>query len=226
MSSELDLINLALAKLGEEDQLADLGQDPPVRAQRVAQSLLPTLRDAILRKHPWLCALRRRELTLITMPGRADFRFTSAFQLPPDYLRIWAVGTSRPWTRGLAEERDASGDIVARRQAILCSGDGPLRAVLVERVPYEDFDAGLFVALATELASAMAGPLQADKALAKSLKQEAQDALAEAITAETSELGNEAIVFESAWLAARYGGGLDGWSYDFEGGGSSAAQIL
>lgn len=226
MGTELDLINLAAAKLGRDELLVDLDQDPPVRLQRVAQGLLPTLREAMLRKHPWLCALRRRELSKIAMPARPDFRFASAFQLPPECVRIWAVDTTRPWTRGVAEERNASGAIVARRQAILCSGDGPLRAVLVEKVPYEDLDACLFEAMAIELASRMAGPMEADKALARTLREEARDAMAEAVTAETSELGNEAIVFESAWLAARVGGGLDGWSYDFEGGGSSAAQIL
>ena len=201
MASELELINQALAALGQERLLDDLDQDPPSRPLRVARGLLPTLRDAMLRSYPWLCAMRRRSLpALVLADNHGDWAYPTAYGLPEAVLRVWMVETGRRWQRGRA-------NAVAnpRRDAILASGEGPLKVVLIERVDYADLDACLFDAMALELASRMAGPLQADKALGRALRQDAEAALATAYSVDATETGNEPPLFESAWLAARDG---------------------
>lgn len=57
---------------------------------RLAKSLYPSVRDDILRGHPWNCATKRVILApLATAPA---FDFTYQFPLPGDWLRTLQVG--------------------------------------------------------------------------------------------------------------------------------------
>lgn len=210
MPSELELYNSALSELGEETQISDPDTLTPGRQLRVLRGLLPTLRDAMLRSQPWLCCTRRRLLPILNTRTGDDWKYSAAFLLPVNWLRVWAVDERcRQWERGFAEERDGSGAVIATRAVIWGSGSTALRAVVIERPPYEQLDPLLFNAMAIGLARRAAGPLQADKALQRSLRDDAREAIADAIAAETSEFGNEGELFESRWLEAR-GGGWDG----------------
>ena len=203
MASELGLMNAALAHLGEERVLSDLNADPPPRELAVATAHLPELRDAMLRKHPWLCAEARLTVTRVPLTGRVDWKFANVFLLPPDTLRLWDGGTDLPWQFGTYVERFGDGAVKSRRKALYSDDEGPLNVTIIERVDYEHLDAMLADAIGLKLASRMAGPLQADKALRNSLKVEAREAEAEAVTVETSEFREDPVIPRGRWLNAR-----------------------
>lgn len=202
MATELSIINTALAHLGEERQLTDLTQDPAPREQRVAQALLPQATDALLRKHPWLCAERRLSVTRVPLADPADWKFANVFLLPPTTLRLWLADTMEPYQMGPYVEMNSDMTEKSRRKALFCNSAGPLNITIIDQIGYEFFDASLSNALSFDLAALMAGPLQADKALAKSLKGDAEDACIDAMTIQTSELTEDPAP-RGRWLSGR-----------------------
>ena len=203
MTDELSILNAALSHLGEERQLDDLTPDVPSREQRVLQALLPLTRDAMLRKHPWLCAERRLTVTREPLDADADWAFTNLFLLPTDMLRLWHADTDCAWQVGSHAVRAPDGVVTSRRTVLFSNSAGPVKIRIVERVAYEHLDALLADAMGYELAARAAGPLQADKALAKSLKGDAREALAMAVTAETSEFNDEIVIPRGRFLSSR-----------------------
>lgn len=203
MPSELSLYNDALAHLGEDTVLDDAAADPAPRALRVFKALLPSLRDAMLRKHPWLCAESRSTVTRQPLVGNADWKFLNAFLLPPETLRLWTADTNLTYQVGPLTLRDGSGVVTSRRKALFCDHIGPLKIVTIDRIDYEHMDPCLADAMAYELASRAAGPLQADKALKKALKDDAREAMAYAVTVETSEFTDDVVLPKGRFLSSR-----------------------
>lgn len=203
MADELSIMNAALAHLGEERQLDDPAAAPAPREQRVLQALLPMVRDAMLRKHPWLCAEARLTVTRQPLDADADWAFANLFLLPVDMLRLWHVESDYPWQVGSHAIRNEDGAVTSRRTALFSGAAGPLSLRIVERVAYEHLDACLADAMAYELAARAAGPLQADKALAKQLNADAREALAMAVTIETSEFRDDVVMPRGRFLSSR-----------------------
>lgn len=57
---------------------------------KLVSNLWPNCRDAILRMHPWNCAVKRVALAPdVTAPA---FEWASQFTLPPDWLRTLSIG--------------------------------------------------------------------------------------------------------------------------------------
>lgn len=203
MTDQLSIFNAALSHLGEERQLDDLAPAVPSREQRVLAALLPQLRDAMLRKHPWLCAERRLTVTREPLDGDADWAFANMFLLPNEMMRLWHVDNDCAWQVGSHAVRADDGAVTSRRKALFANSAGPLRIRIVEQIDYEHLDPLLADAMGYELAARAAGPLQADKALAKSLKADAREALAMAVTAETSEFNDEVVMPRGRFLSSR-----------------------
>lgn len=86
VSSIVELWNLALISIG-----AEIVEDPNDTASTPTRCrvLWPTVRDAVLRAHPWNCALKRDGgLAALAAPS---FGFSYAYQLPTDCLRVWSL---------------------------------------------------------------------------------------------------------------------------------------
>jgi hypothetical protein len=83
MSSEVEICNRALQKLGAK-RIVSLTEDSPnARSCNFAYTII---RDEELRKHTWSCATKRASLAALTeLPlfGKA-----LAFQLPSDFIRL------------------------------------------------------------------------------------------------------------------------------------------
>lgn len=86
-SSEVQICSNALLLLGARpiSSFGDEG-DPAT----LCVNLWPTLRDGVLRSHPWNCAMKRVALAQDATPPAFDWSFR--FQLPGDFLRAWTVG--------------------------------------------------------------------------------------------------------------------------------------
>lgn len=83
--TDLDLANAALSLLGEPP-LASFTDDR--KAARVLEARIPSVRDALMRSHPWNWAVSRA--TLAELVAEPPFGFARGFALPIDYLRLLA----------------------------------------------------------------------------------------------------------------------------------------
>jgi hypothetical protein len=86
-SSEVQICSNGLLLIGS-GVISSLSQegDPAL----ICSNLWPTVRDAVLRSHPWNCAMKRQALAADVTPP--DFDWSYRFQLPGDCLRVWTVG--------------------------------------------------------------------------------------------------------------------------------------
>jgi len=82
MASDVQICNLALAKIGQTPILA-LSQNAP-RAEK-CNAVYSLLRDAELSEHNWKFAVAYSELTVVDEDQ--DSEYTYSFQLPSDYLK-------------------------------------------------------------------------------------------------------------------------------------------
>jgi len=78
----------AVLMLGAQS-INDLYTDPTDRAT-LAANLYPQLRDAVLRSHPWNCAIKR--VLVPTDVATPAFDWAFQFTLPGDWLRTLSVG--------------------------------------------------------------------------------------------------------------------------------------
>lgn len=88
MASDVDIANLALARLGDDATIATL--DPPegsVQAER-ASRFYPIARDALLEMHAWAFATRRANLGLLTQSNN-QWQYTYA--VPNGAVNILAI---------------------------------------------------------------------------------------------------------------------------------------
>src|SRR5687767_8610617 len=87
MSTEVAICSNALVLLGGK-AIASLTENTP--GASAAANLYPSIRNAILRSHPWNCATKRVALAPnVTAPA---FDWDYAFDLPGDWLRTLSVG--------------------------------------------------------------------------------------------------------------------------------------
>lgn len=89
-TSELDICNAALSKLGGEPVSALTANN---KRARLCNQQYNKMRDKLLRMHPWNFALKRIALTPLV--GEPPFEFRHMFQIPTDNLRIYRVEDSR-----------------------------------------------------------------------------------------------------------------------------------
>lgn len=86
-TSDVQICSNALLLLGD-DPIASFDEES-TRATLCA-NLWPTVRDAVLRSHPWNCAMKRVALAADT--ATPDFDWAYQFSLPGQCLRVWTVG--------------------------------------------------------------------------------------------------------------------------------------
>ena len=86
MASAVGIVNAALRKLGEAPITA-IGEDS--KAGRLANERYAEVRDALLHRHPWNFAMKRKSVAAsATDPV---WGFDHAYPLPTDYIRIYSV---------------------------------------------------------------------------------------------------------------------------------------
>ena len=159
MADETSIANLALAKLGISPIMA-LTDDS--KQAQFANRFYAQTRDEVMSSHRWNFAMRRE--TLNRLASNPDFEWEFAYQVPVDCLRIVQLNGYQPTERlGLfAVEAD---------QLLTDAEEAQVR--YIARVTDGSFYPALFVsALATMLASRLAGPLTGSRELPSALIQE------------------------------------------------------
>lgn len=185
MASVVEICNRALDKLGEAP-IVSLGDE--VKASRACARAFPAVRDAVLRDHPWNCAIHR---TALAAEAEAPaWGYARRFPLPVDCLRVLAV------------EPEGAGWTVEGR-AVLTDAAGPLRLRYVRRLA----DAGLIDPLLAEaIAARLAAELCETLTQSTSKRQALLEDYAEIVTrarAADGQEGSPPPVAESPWVLAR-----------------------
>lgn len=186
MASVVDVCNKALDKLGHG---AITSLDDNTKAARLYTRIWPTVRDSVLRDHPWNFAMTRAALAPATTAP--VWGFSAAFPFPADLIRLCEVrdlSTSEYQVEGRSILADAS----------------VLYVRYVARVEDPNqYDALFIEAAAARLAFELAEPLTQSNTKKDMLWQEYTDNLTRAKSADGQE--NPPVQFEEdEWIAVRY----------------------
>lgn len=159
-TSETDICNMALMKVGAKPQISTITENS--ENARHCKLFYPSVRDAVLRSHPWNCALHRTTITALSDTPDSDW--DHQYQLPtnPWCLRILQVGTQ--------EDQPTRWTIEGRR---LLTNENSPPIVYVKRITdTNEFDPLLVDALTLKLAVKLSMPLTKDPRIQKALIDE------------------------------------------------------
>lgn len=197
-SSDIEIANAALTKLGEARILAFTDDSKPART---LNAIYGRLRDAELSRCRWKFAIKRDTLpALATAPA---WGFTYAYQLPSDYLSLVQVNDYylAPRTPQAPLWTIESGQLLTDLQA-------PLRIRYVRRPDSSGAFHPLFVeALACRLAAEAAEALTQSSTKREAMLKDYREAVLEAARVDAMEVPPDVLPWGS-WLESREGPGM------------------
>tara|TARA_R110002153_G_scaffold187360_3_gene340385 strand:- start:345 stop:929 length:585 start_codon:yes stop_codon:yes gene_type:complete len=185
MSSEVQICNLALTKIGEE-QILSLTENN--KRGRICNLHYEPIRDAVLRSHIWNFAIKRVELALsVDTPA---FDFTHQFALPIDHLRSLTTNltTTSEWK--------------IENGYVLCTSDSVKLKYIAKIVDTNLYDSLFIEALAARLASEFAVPLTDSLSLQEQMFRLYNGKIAEARSMDSME-GTPDNIEADGWLNSR-----------------------
>jgi hypothetical protein len=148
MSSDVDIANLALTKLGAQ-RITALTDD--LEQARTMNAIYTLVRDAEIGDHNWSFAAKRAMLAKLTETPVFGYRFL--YELPEDCLCVVRVGTSQPGMRRFDYLTRPASDYRLQGRRIETNWDSPLPLLYNSRVTDPTMFDPLFVqALAYRLA--------------------------------------------------------------------------
>lgn len=163
MATEVDICNIALARLGDRATVSSI--DPPegsAQADHCAR-FYPISRNAVLSTHPWRFATVRTKLAKLTATpiGESD---SSYFQMPSDCLRLISVGDSGlgniPRMAELYAPRfEYTIEQVGSSNALKCRAEEVWIEYVSAKTPAANFPSDFADCLAWLLASYLAGAI-------------------------------------------------------------------
>lgn len=185
MADKLYVVNQALAWLGEE---AEDNLDP-TKTRNATRKVLrhaEQARDAVLERHPWLCALTYAQIApSANLP--AIWKYAYTFEMPDDFIRLFSVpdgafsdtpgltyfqpsisfATTAPWTLGSADKAGVAVKVVFSRSA------GPLMLEYVRRLEWNALPPSLIDGISLELAARACQPVNGSVERAEALAKAA-----------------------------------------------------
>ncbi len=192
--SETDIANLAIMSLGIKEPITNIVTDDSNEARYCRRFYAP-MRDAVLRSHPWNCAIHRTTLTALSATPDSDWDYQ--FQLPanPHCLRVLRVG----------EILDQPIEWVVEGRRLLCNEGTSIKLVFIKRITdTNEFDALLVDAIALKMAIKICMPLAKDQKIKDSLIKELEMvSLPEARTIDGQEGSTQQYVVDD-WERSRY----------------------
>jgi hypothetical protein len=200
MSSETDICNAALIKLGADTILSlDDGSD---RANKL-KLRYPMIRDAELRRKRWRFSLER--VSLAADAQAPDHGFPYQYTLPARCLRVIQVGTCHVGLDLSDYRASSSAAYSIEGRKVLTHFTAPLAFRFIARIT----DTGLFDAAFTEALAARIAYEMAERTTAMEPKRQAalvdyRHAILEAARANAFENPPESAA-DDTWIAARAG---------------------
>ena len=184
MSSEVEVCNNALTKLGE-DLIMALTENS--KAGRLCNLHYAIQRDALLRSHNWNFAVKRVALGKLASTPLYDF--SAEFQLPIDFMKLIRL-----------EENTQPFRLEGRK--ILASSDTLNIEYIAKITDPNQFDAMFADVLGTKIALVLAIPLSDSKPLYDAMKELLDDTLPDTRTIDGQENSPDELEAD-AWLNAR-----------------------
>lgn len=211
MSTDVDICNLALARLGDPATISSI--DPPegsAQADHCAR-FYPMARDAVLTAHPWRFAISRKRLAkLAEAPVGTEANY---FALPSDCLRLVSVhdaGEVTPWDENFLDLPPLTYTVEMRASAkvLLCHASDVFVRYVSVRTPESVFPPDVVDAIGWLLASYLAGtmvPGTSGTQLSAQLTQAYQGALRLAIANDSAHTV-ERVRVDSPFAGDAHGG--------------------
>lgn len=185
MTSVVEIGNIALVNLGE-DVIASLSDE--VKAARLLNRRYGPIRDAVLRAHPWNCAMVRAGLA--SSDPAPIWGPAACYPLPADCLRVLRV-----------EDRSAAWKVEGRK--IVSNAGAPLNILYTRQITDpNEFDPLLVEAIAARLAADLAHPITQSTSLIQVMWDLYRQKLIEARGVDGQEGTGDALIADT-WLAAR-----------------------
>jgi len=185
MPTPTDLANAALIPLGAEP-LESL--DDPVETARLVRAVLAGVIDAVLRDHPWNCAIARAPLARLAPDGTGGV-FDHAYALPQDCLRVLDL-----------DGVDAAFAIEGRR---LLTDQTKVRLRYIRRIGPEDFDSLLAAAVAAKLGATLAYRVTGLNRAAQQDAVQEYDRLLVVARGRNGQEGPARVIDGASWLEVR-----------------------
>lgn len=188
MSTEVDICNIALHRIGAEriTSLADT-----TKRAKICNDLYSFERDLLLREHPWNFATAR--VALAKTANTPLFGFTGEFQLPADYIRV--IDTE------FGDYEDFEFRIEADK--LLCDESSIKIEYIFKATDTSKFDAKFIETLALRIASRLAYSMVNSATLQDRIYNEADIALRNARLYDAQE-GSARKFLKSDWTNVRF----------------------
>jgi len=168
MATSVSICSNALLMLGAQP-INDLDED--LDRARLAANLYPSVRDDMLRSHPWNCAVKRVVLSPDSTPPA--FGYAYQFPLPPDWLRTLSVG-----------DYGAEIDFRIEGRMLMADDSAPKLRYIFRNEVESTWDAMLIHCMTLAMAAGMAYAITQSTSLEQSRIQELQMALKRARAAD------------------------------------------
>ncbi|MGH8387638.1 MAG: hypothetical protein ACRESJ_19480 [Pseudomonas sp.] len=190
MATGVSICSNALLMLGSQT-INDFADQLNLDRAKLCANLYPTVRDDILRAHPWNCAIKR--VVLAPDAVAPAFGYHHAFEMPADLLRVLEVGTGGCQIDYLVEGRSIQADTTVLE----------LRYVFRNEVE-STWDSNLVAVVTQAMCAVLAYPITQSTAKQAGEEQKLEMMLRRARAADGQEdppqtLGDERL------LAARFG---------------------
>lgn len=176
MASEVSICNRALAMLGA-NTITSLS-DGSTEAN-VCNAVYADGRDAVLRSHPWSCAIQRA--TLAQLSSDPVWGFDKAYSLPND-----------PYCLSVLDLRETSQYRVEGR-TLVCNTDTATIKYVAQITDPGQFDPALVFALACRIAAEVSYALTQNRALSNDMWSLSEKAITDAASYDGAEVGQEDI---------------------------------
>lgn len=196
VTSEVELCNLALARLGNDRQLTALTDAN--KAARLCNLMYGPTRDAVLRAHPWNFAIRRVSLAAESGWEDPTEEFDYRFPLPSNFLKIIRTANESAGLDDLYRIESSADGLV-----LLSTEDTQAIEYIARVTDVALFDSLFVDVLAQRLAAELAPAFADSQSMAQQLWQLYQAKLNEArgVDAQEGTPRNEVV---DTWLNARF----------------------
>ncbi|MCP2076419.1 UNVERIFIED_ORG: hypothetical protein J2Y77_005855 [Pseudomonas lini] len=190
MATGVSICSNALLMLGAQT-INDFNDQLNLDRAKLCANLYPTVRDDMIRQHPWNCCIKR--VVLAPDAAAPAFGYEHAFELPADFMRVLEVGTAGQQIDYLVEGRSIQADTTVLE----------LRYVFRNEVE-STWDSSLVKLVTLAMAAVLAYPVTQSAALQQALGQELEQEKRRARAVDGQEdppqtLGDERL------LASRFG---------------------
>lgn len=189
MATDVSICSNALLMLGAQP-INDLAENND-RA-RLASNLYPAVRNYVLRRHPWNCAVKRVALAPDVATPAFDWSFQ--FTLPSDYMRALSVG-----------ESGAEIEFKIESGKLLCDDNPCLLRYIWRNENPGTWDDMLVWGMTVSMKAVMAYPITQSTSLEQLVEDALKDVLKQARAVDGQD-GSPETFGDSPLMSARMGG--------------------